>query len=33
MGRRDAMGVYNTQTLAFTVKEAARVLVIEIPMH
>jgi redox-sensitive bicupin YhaK (pirin superfamily) len=33
MGRRDAMGVYNTQTLAFTVEKAAKVLVIEIPMH
>ena len=33
MGRRDAMGVYDTQTLSFTVEEAAKVLVIEIPMH
>jgi redox-sensitive bicupin YhaK (pirin superfamily) len=33
MGRRDAMGVYDTQTLSFTVEKAAKVLVIEIPMH
>ena len=33
LGRRDAMGVYDTQTLSFTVEEAAKVLVIEIPMH
>jgi redox-sensitive bicupin YhaK (pirin superfamily) len=31
--RRDALGVYDTKKLSFTVQQAAKVLVIEIPMH
>lgn len=33
LGRRDALGVYDTKELSFTVQQAAKVLVIEIPMH
>jgi redox-sensitive bicupin YhaK (pirin superfamily) len=33
LGRRDALGVYDTKELSFTVQQAAKVLVIEIPMN
>jgi redox-sensitive bicupin YhaK (pirin superfamily) len=33
LGRRDALGVYDTKELSFTVQQAAKVLVIEIPMY
>lgn len=33
LGRRDAIGVYHTNQLSFTVQQEAKVLVIEIPMN
>lgn len=33
LGRRDAMGVYHTDQISFTVQQEAKVLVIEIPMN
>lgn len=33
LGKRDALGVYDTTEIAFTVQQEAKVLLIEIPMH